>query len=571
MSSEPTVTLVSREEVPVEHPDIDPIKSFVAGVLGLEPALNPYWDIIDYWYSEDENSPQLVKVLANDKFNVNNRFHEPLIQIRGTVIDLDTGAIVSTFYGYTEALPVFEPLKEEKTADSPQGILSIATQTKKYINSYETAPEEIAKIGIGKLQLIRASVRLALGCEGTMVCFFKWNNIVFFSTHKRIDATESRWADRPGFFQAWNRLAGFDPATLFGNEPTSPYNYLFLIKDSDANGLASSTRDNRVIFIGVKKVWNESDYAQEDGPYEWPESFKVKLPPMTPDSSAFSLNHDHTMVVQSPISVELANKFLFPNLFAADLPLTKEVEDYKPYGEELIVQYNPSGHGVEEIYTRRTEHQIVDDRTAGGDFLIAYVQRPDGETVVYRLESPGFEFRVKITDNDPNLYHRFVTKTVEFTQAKPEEITNEYPSYTQADGKRISLREPADRMNYWYSLFYDSVNPHFKKKVDGFARDYENDIKKVATFVLKEFSKLSDPEELKRVTDRTKVRMGDLLSRTGTSKLNMSPHQIMQNLLYNETGPSFYRMITTTKNIEKYRAQKLLVTSTAEKVLAASQ
>ena len=569
--SESHVTLVSRETVPVEHPDTDPIKAFVGAALGLDPALDTFWDIIDQYHGEDPDSPQLVLAHYNDKFDPLNRFHAPLRKIRGEIVDLDTGAIVASSYGYTETLPCYEPLIFERGSDNPGGVVSMVTETVKYTNSYELAPEEPAKLGIGTRKFQSENIVFAIGYEGTMIRIFKWHDKVFFSTHKRIDASRSQWGDRTTFAELWMKLQGPDLESFFGQEMYSPYCYIFLLVDNEVR-LASSTRDNRIVFVGVKKVWTEESYSYKNGPYHWPGYLELELPEPEKDTSPFSANPNHALVFQPRIDVEMANKFLFPHKYAPDFPDTPEAAAFDVKNNELLIQYNQNGKSIDEIYFKRTypKGAVIDDRLAGGDFIIAQVRDANGETTVYRIQSPAFNYRVKITDDDPVLYHRFVTKMVDFTKAEPKEILDEYPKYTDNQGKPPNLGEPEERMTYWYSLFYDAVAPAFKDKVDGFYDQYEADNKKVAKFILNEFRSLKDAEELKRVGERTHARMNDLYNRAAGARGDRQ-FIVLRNLLYNETGPSYYRMIRTVRDIEKYRNQKQVVAKVAAQVLSESQ
>lgn len=566
--SELVINVSSQSRVPVETPAADPIKAFVGGALSLDPALDAHWDIIDVYPDNEEETPLLALAHYNDSFDPTNRFHAPLSKVRGSIVDLKTGAIVASSYGYTATLPCNSPLEEKFAPDAPKGILVMDTEIHKYLNSYETAPEETVKVGLGIREFDRQNIKLMLGYEGTMVRIFKWNDRVFFSTHKRIDALESNWGGRMRFSQLWEKLNGPDIRTFFGNELYSPYCYIFLIVDNEVR-LASSTRDNRIVFIGVKRVWSEESYAQKNGPYYWPEELELVIPTPEPDSSAFSKNLNHSLVIQTEVDVATANKFLFPNQYATPIPANV---DYDAKDHEMVIEYAADGRKVNNVYFKRLQQKVVDDRLAGGDFLIAYVQDAAGDTTVYRIESPAFIHRVEITGNNPNMYNRFAVEMVNFTKAEPHELLNEYPKYIGSDGKTISLKDPKDRMVYWWSLFYDAIAPAYKDEVDGYFSRYEKDIQNVARFILGEYRRVSDPEELKRISDQTRRRMDDLLAISSSVRdRNTSPQVVMRNLLYNETGPSFYRMITTVKNLEKLRSQKKLASSTAEQVLASSQ
>jgi hypothetical protein len=553
-------------EVPAPEP-VDPVKSFVANVLGLAPSLNVHWEITDVWPKGDGVAPQLALAHYKDSYDPLNRMHEPLRRVRGIVVDLNTGAIVANSYGHTQALPCYEPIRESYSPSEPHGVLEIATEEVMYINSVESAPEEVPKIKPGVRKFDKATTKLFLGYEGAMIRVFKWNGQIFFSTHRRIDASRSNWGGRRSFLELYRELNGPDLNSFFGPEPYSPYCYMLLIAHDEIR-LATSTRDNRIIFIGVKKVWDESVYAAPGKPYEWSGPFQVKLPTILKDlAGPFSNNHNRPMIIQPTINVDIANKFLFPQEQAKDIPTTGAGGAYEAKDHEIIIDYNEDGNAVNEIYYKRMVRPIADERLAGGDFLIMYTQTNDGKTVVYRVESPSFEYRVSITANDPNLYHRFVVEMVNFTKAEPKELADAYPPYIGAEGKPISLAGPADRQVYWWSLFYDAVAPAYKDEVDGYFNRYTEDIRRVANFILYEYPKIMEAakqnlpanqtvtEELKRINEKTRSRIDNLrqIVYNTPRKGNISFFQILVNLLYKETGPSLYKMITTVRSLDKLK------------------
>jgi hypothetical protein len=537
---------VSLVEIPVPEP-VSPVKAFVSNILGLTPNLNAFWDVIDY-YPKDEN-PQLCLAHYNQDFDPYNRLHWPLRRVRGIVIDLNTGAIVCDSYGHTQSIPCYDPLDEEVSPSNPDGTILVPTEISMYINSVETAPEENAKITIGTRAFDKATTKLFLGYEGAMVRIFKWNGKVFFSTHKRIDASASSWGGRRIFLDLYKELNGPDPESFFGDEPYSPYCYMLFIVHNEIR-LATSTSDNRIVFIGMKKVW--------DNQYEWKEEFPIKIPAGCETTSAFSNNHNHSFIIQSPVDVDTANKFLFPNDFAKDLP----ENEYKAKDHEIIVEYGIGSSTVNDVYFKRTG-SVSNEKLSGGDFIIIYTQTSEGQTVVYRLESPAFEYRVGISGDDPNLYHRFVVEMPSFTKATPDELQDKYPRYFTEDNKEMSLDNPTQRQTYWWSLYYDAMPPHYKDEVNNFYKRYTTDVDRISKFIISEYSqvrlKLNDEkcEERKRVNPQTQKRFDDIYQiATNIRVAGQSPARTARDLLYKETGPSLYRMITTVKNLEKLKVAK---------------
>lgn len=513
---------------------ISPVKAFIEKSLGLSPKLGPFWDVLEVYPKDPTLEPRLGLVHYNQDYDPYNRLHAPLAKVRGIIIDLKTGAIVCDSYGNTQSLPCNEPIIESEE------MLSVDTEVTMYLNSFESAPEESAKTKMGIRQFNKSNTKLFLGYEGAMIRVFKWNNKVFFSTHRRIDASASDWGGRRKFSELYKDLNGPDLESFFGEEPYSPYCYMMLIAHNEIR-LVTSTSDNRIIFIGVKKLW------EENGPYQWDKEYQIKIPTAS-----------DTVIIQPSVDVNIANKFLFPSKFASDVPENLD-DDTKE--NEMIVDYDFSNNSVKDIYFKGGD-VTSSEKLAGGDFIIMYTQNEKGETLVYRLESPAFEYRTEITGNDPNLYHRFVVEMVNFTKGNPEDLAEKYPNYVTEKGERMSLKEAKDRRAYWWSLYYDAVPPYYKDDVDKFYKRYITDVSRIAKFIKNEYldllSKLADEksEERKRVTIETQKRFDDIRRIATNVRIEgQSPLQTIINLLYQETGKSLYRMMTVVKNLDKLKLQ----------------
>jgi hypothetical protein len=142
--------------------------------------------------------------------------------------------------------------------------------------------------------------------------------------------------------------------------------------------------------------------------------------------------------------------------------------------------------------------------------------------------------------------------------ASPQELTDEYPRYEGADNQSLRLEEQEGRQVYWWSLFFDAAAPAYKDEIENYFQNYQQDIDNLATFILSDYPKITDPEELKRINENSQKRFQNLraIATTGAQAQKRSPHGILRNLLYKETGPSAYKMITTLKAVQKYRQQK---------------
>jgi hypothetical protein len=561
-------TLSSENEIM----STESFKSHVETMLGLPPNLSNAWDILEL-YPEDR--PQLVLVHYNENYEPNNRSHLPLKKIRGTILDLETGAIVCDSYGHTQTLPCFSHLVEEFPTDMPSGQIVIDTEITEYINDSRLAPNEAPKYPPGTRIFDSHRTRMFIGYEGAVLRIFKWKGQVFVSTHRRINAYESHWGSREKFIDIYRRLGGPEPESFFGEEDYSPYCHLVLVVDNQIR-LASSTRDNRIIYLGFKKVWSEEEHAQivvKDGqgtlaPYSHFKDIKVRYPKFghLEEPSAFSTNFDRPMIDQPSISVELANKFMFPSQFATNIP----DNGYPVEANELVVEYehSPVGSSVKDIYFPRGNQDASDRRLRGGDFIILYYLEDNGETTVYRLEPETFQYRAKVMDDNPNLYNRFIVKMPEFAKADKQTLANEYPRFEGEDGKDLQLDDMTARQVYWWSILCDAAAPFYRQQIDGFWDNYQRDINTLARFIISDYPKITDPEEMKRINENTQKRFTDLrnIATNGARAQKRAPDAILRHLLYTETGPSVYKMISSYKAILKYRQRLPTEASVASEI-----
>lgn len=520
--------------------DYQKIKTLVGEILSIPVSLDQHWDVLSVY--PEEGPAQLALAHYQETYDPHNRSHEPLRRVRGIIIDLTTHKLIADSYGYTQTLACYEPIEDRDS------VLRIATDEMMYINRVEEAPEEIPKIKPGYREFAKSDTRLFIGYEGALIRIFKWRNQIFFSTHRRIIGFRSNWGGKESFYNMYTRLGGpqiiFDgekpvscPA-LFGDEESSPYCHIFLIVDNDIR-LASSTRDNRLFYVGVKKM--------ED------REIVLKSPPLPPvTDNVFTTQFDRTMTRQPVINVDIANKIMFPSEYAARLPGI--ADQYPAQPNELIVDYSTEGE-VKEVYFNKSDSRLVDERLRGGDFIILYTKTSEGSIIVYRLEPPAAEYRVRVTGNDPNTYHRFVVNMEEFIKNDYPTLWDSYPKYGTNQERTVR-----DRQIYWWSVLYDAIAPAHKPEVDKFLARYGSDLKKVINFITYEYPIIMDKtdekgEKEKRLIDqKMQARINDLRRIAfGSSRPVMEKQRVLQSLLIKETGPSFYKMITTIKKLTNFR------------------
>lgn len=464
--------------------------SLIREICNLPTSLDDYWSIIDHYPNPE--SPELVMIHTTNDYDPFNPEHDPLRQVRGLVIDLVAKRIVAKPLGHTPILPLHEPLslKQDKV------------QVPTLISKYQQG-RVMQTVGIQTFD----HPRLDLGYEGAILFIWKWHGKIFISSHRSIDGTKSHWGGRTPFYQLYQQMKGPAPESLFGPEEDSPYTYVFLVVHDEIR-LASSNRENLVLYLETKECWKP------------PAAMSSKVPPC---------HH------QKPCTLELANQFTFPRSFATRDPSLST--------NELKVVYKDDE--AQKIYYGPGKNRDV--RLQGGDFVLL----TDQQGFIWRLESPGYQYRAQVMGNDPNYYHQFVAKMPFFTRAYPQEILSQYPRYFW-NGEELRLETPTQRQVYWWTLFYDAVPPYLKKDVEEYLKKYHKEIHQVARWVL---TQTLTEEEQRFFPEKIRERIQQLkdAAKMGYRK---EIHENLVNLLYKETGTTFYKLKRCIEKLENFRKKK---------------
>ena len=194
-----------------------------------------------------------------------------------------------------------------------------------------------------------------------MMRVFKHDGVVYYSSHRKIDASKSHWGNSPTFTQIYKDLKGpsddqlFDPA-----QKDSSFCHLFLMVHPS---ILIATKDQvgcgYIVYIGTIKT-NDLD------PTPPPKPTTVELP----ETGVIS---EPILIESKAISLESANSRL-------------------RYGV-----YQPP------------EDENVDVRLLPGEFVIVYCYDENDEvTGLIRVQSIGYTWRASLRDNNPNLYHQYM-------------------------------------------------------------------------------------------------------------------------------------------------------------------
>ncbi len=367
------------------------------------------------------------------------------------------------------------------------------------------------------------------------MAFFGTPENNFMRMYKRLLGPESR--DENG-----NLLLGSQK--LFSEDyPYSPFCYIFLLVDNTLR-LSSSTRDNRVIYIGVKEMWNTDQYGTHSR-----EPVKVQHV-----ANVYENPDDKGVALQKPIEIKIANAILFPAQFANKLSIE---ENDKFARRQLTYNYNSDCSKVESVDYVPAKYET--DKLGGGDFVIMYVCTTKG-MFVYHIEAQTYLYRVLITNNDPNFYHQFVVQEPWFYKESANVIVATQPGYpviNTVNNRFLEYDTSENRLHWLNSILYECCRIEARPDVANYTNKLNSDIEKVAKFILDpKNQEITDVEEKKRLNEKTIGRFKGLYNMVKNVRGGRPPYEYLKELLHRETGGSLYKLITTVHSITKLRQNK---------------
>jgi len=295
------------------------LKEDIARIAKLEFCPD-YWKILD---KNEEEGLYLIHSIIDPK--------EPGLP-RGIVVDINNEIVVCDSFGFTPTAPLECLATIPETKD-----ISIVDE---YINRH-TFPQ-------GKYTISPAY-------EGVIVRAFKHNGIVYFSTHKKLDCSRSRWGKSDRFLEIYERLSGLKGDELFPESViTSPWCYQFLLVDKHLLvATKQDIKDGFIAHLGTIKMW---DYDDPNLPFRDDQLGEKHEDPVI----------DSKWTIPPKFTLEEANEFLKYGYYQEEKDETN--------GESVI------------IYKHDDNGKIVDS---------------------VRIQSPSYHERVEIRGNDPNMKHRF--------------------------------------------------------------------------------------------------------------------------------------------------------------------
>jgi len=207
-------------------------------------------------------------------------------------------------------------------------------------------------------------IKIKPGFEGPLIHVFKHGGKVYRSTRKRFDPSKSRWGNSKTFEEIYWELQGPSDEVLFDSDKDySPYCHTFIMVHPDMLVCTKyNIGDGYLVYLGPKQM-----YSIENCPYPVEQV-------------------DDTLRVPNTTSSEFQN------------------EEKKVYSPELMSLETANKHLTFGFYEEFPGYEHLDSRLLPSEFVII----EDCETGdMYRIESPGYNWRSSMRNNNPNLLHRF--------------------------------------------------------------------------------------------------------------------------------------------------------------------
>jgi len=446
---------------------------------------------------------------------------------RGIVVDLEAKTVVCDSFGFTPTAPLDGLMTLPESHD-----ISIVDE---YINRHIFS---------------HGNFSITPAYEGVIIRVFKHNNVVYFSTHKKLDCSRSKWGRSDRFLDMYKRLGGLSGEALFPEDvATSPWCYNFLLVDA---ALLIATKqdigDGFIVDLGAKRMWE-----YENCPYG---DVKQHASPTAIDALEATLRFQGRdipfFVRPCHLSLEQANEFLRFG-YSEDRDTS--------YGESVILyQYDKNGKVCDSV----------------------------------RVQSTAYHQRSRLRGDNPNIRHRFYQLlNAAMKWDNVHELVRTYPLfyrqgsdacfsniYVEHLGQHITLdlRKTDDRIFLVYVHFYASLPDAHKEEGLKLWDDFKRDRSDVTAW-LQELSEKAMPSEIEELspriqtilkltedhadnrirTKRNKNRFGKRMGRRQLIKANI------YNLILRESGPSLFKLIREMKraktvdeedNIQDYTQNK---------------
>lgn len=335
-------------------PTHDSMKPTLASILSTLPV-DPIYDLSVFDVLSVVPEAGLYLVHYTGSSSITHGF------LRGIIVDVPNQRIVCDSYGYTPTVSLSRDLVVAPTGN------------------YELLDTDGRTHSVSPNQ-----VQFRVGYEGTILRLFKHNGKVYISTHRRIDASRSRWGGSAPFPQMYTELGGPKGEDLFpADVATSPFVYFFLLVHPNVLiATLENIQGGYIVFLGRRQ--------------------------MKPDPS------DTRTEFGEKTEDEVFN--LYPNLRRPKNLSLEEANNHLQHGYYPPQENPPLVNGVE------------DHRLRKGEFVMMYTLQSDGMVNLIKVQGIPYWWRTMIRDNNPNLTHRFYQLT-DLAQLRVEASVDNWNSY----------------------------------------------------------------------------------------------------------------------------------------------
>jgi hypothetical protein len=345
----------------------------VAEVLGI-PADEGKYPITIENVSKDKR----FALVHYDQLTVGTNPSPAVRNARGTIVDLETKTKVCSSFGYT-------PTAQLSGFDDPEdGLLRI------------TDSDDVEHI----IDITTATFQPLF--EGTILRVWKERGVVHFSTHRRIDATNSNWGVSEKFVDLYFDYNGPEGNVLFDEEKEyAAHVHMFLIVDA---ALVMATKmpiklDSRgnggfLVYLGAIQQYTKEDSVFDAEKVQWesqagkwfanPENFVTAKPelgknPVVLNEEAFSTKVQIPATFNWEMTKQVLVKGYYPEFSSEEVPI------HMLPGEAVLCTYRPT----------------LEDGTLGPKQML-------------KLHSVSYQHRIDIVGNEPNMEfhaHRLLTES----------------------------------------------------------------------------------------------------------------------------------------------------------------
>lgn len=459
---------------------------------------------------------------------------------RGIVVDLKRGTRVCSSFGFTPTAPV-DCLSRIPGTD---GDLAV---TDEHLNQHMFKHNHYS---------------ITPAYEGVIVRVFKHDGIVYFSTHKKLDCSRSRWGRSDYFLDIYKNLGGPSGSDLFPEDVLySPWCYIFLLVDREL--LVATKQDigvGYIVDLGIQKMWEygpegpfktTEDDDEDSRTFAGPEHRRSSSVSTLDDKLHFTGGEKSFIIRPCQLSLEEANRFLKHGY----LNESEEIRSRFSGESVILYQYDDTGRLSDSV----------------------------------RVQSQGYHWRVRMRGDNPNLRHRFYQLLTD--ALKPDTIDsllNRYPLFHREEKRdkcryanwkiwvnhcgqsiELDLRQTDDRIFLVYVTFYESLPAAQKSEGLRLWDDFKKDRDDVTAWIQSLASGETAPpkdedgnpcltprlQNILRLTKEHAVnrqRQGRDRNRYGKRmRYEFLVKANIRNLILRESGTSLFRLIREMRRAQR--------------------